>query len=71
MSAEIDWEALACRHGDKGHVVALVHIPKGCWCFPDPVQALCLQHLHKAQSMGPITIIATCLVWDDPREPQS
>jgi hypothetical protein len=70
MSEDIDWQALTCRHGDRGLVVALAHIPEGCWCFSDPVQALCLQHLMKAQSNGPISIIATCLEPDEPVETQ-
>jgi len=57
----IDWARLTCRHGDSGVVVGLYAIPKGCWCFDDPVQALCLQHAIKAQSTGPIDVIASRL----------
>jgi hypothetical protein len=65
---QIDWESLTCRHGDKNLVVALCHIPQGCWCWSDPVQALCLQHLMSAQSNGPIVILATRLEPDNPTQ---
>lgn len=60
------WNTLRCRHGGELHharapVVALVHVPGGCVCFSDPVQALCRQHLERLQDGGriPVTIIAS------------
>lgn len=59
------WDSLRCRHGGPKHharapVVAIVSVPQGCVCWPDPVQALCRQHLDRLQDGGsiPVTIVA-------------
>lgn len=48
--------AIRCRFGCADPVVAIVHVPEGCVCWPDPVQALCMAHLAKVQSPGPISV---------------
>jgi len=48
---------IKCRHNCKGAAVAIVYVPEGCNCFVDPIQALCMQHLEKIHSTGPITIL--------------
>jgi hypothetical protein len=50
-------DRLKCRFGCDSPVVGLFHVPEGCWCWPDPVQALCGQHAIKAESPGPITCL--------------
>lgn len=50
--------AVPCRFGCSDPVVAIVHAPAGCVCWSDPLQALCVHHLAKVQSSGPITIVA-------------
>jgi hypothetical protein len=45
-----------CRFGCRAPI-GIFHVPAGCICFADPVQALCMQHLVKAESCGPITCI--------------
>jgi len=47
---------LKCRFGCSSPVVAIVHAPQGCHCFPDPVQALCAQHAQSIDG-GPVTPI--------------
>jgi hypothetical protein len=47
---------LKCRFGCDDPV-GIYHMPEGCWCWPDQVQALCWQHADKAQSHGAITRI--------------
>jgi len=47
---------LRCRFGCEAPV-AIVHVPEGCICWSDPVQALCQQHLITAQSTGEIRLI--------------
>lgn len=43
-----------CRFGCE-EVIGIYSIPEGCLCFPDDKeQALCAQHLYKAESSGPI-----------------
>jgi hypothetical protein len=52
--------AVECRFsilGCRGEAVGIFHVPLGCVCWVDPVQALCAQHLEKAQSQGPITCL--------------
>jgi hypothetical protein len=39
-----DLAALTCRFGCKSPVVGVFHVPAGCVCWRDPVQALCAQH---------------------------
>lgn len=70
------WDALRCRHGGPKHharapVVAIVHVPEGCVCWPDPIQALCRQHLERLQDGGsiPVTIIAIRVDEDEVRQP--
>jgi hypothetical protein len=52
-----DLAALTCRFGCKSPVVGVFHVPAGCVCWRDPVQALCAQHANKVQSTGPITCL--------------
>lgn len=47
MTLRLDWQFLKCRHRCTHPVVGLYHAPEGCWCFPDPIQALCAQHAIK------------------------
>lgn len=35
----------------------VVHVPAGCWCWSDPIQALCGQHLLTLESVGPIDVL--------------
>lgn len=51
-----DWKDVKCRFGCDAPAV-IVHAPKGCICWRDPVQALCMQHLITAESTGPITVL--------------
>ena len=59
---KIDWEAIPCRHAPRcsSCAVGVYHIPEGCNCFPDPVQALCEQHFIKVHSTGPIRTVVSC-----------
>jgi hypothetical protein len=52
----IDWDKLKCRFGCD-NPIGIFHVPDGCICWRDPVQALCMQHFITAESTGPITII--------------
>lgn len=39
-----------CRHavaGCESPASVVVYLPDGCYCWPDPVQALCRQHLDR------------------------
>jgi hypothetical protein len=56
MLKNIDFETLKCRFGCD-NPIGIFHIPEGCVCWRDPVQALCMQHFVKAESTGPITIV--------------
>lgn len=47
-------DKLACRFSCDDPVVGIYYIPEGCWCWPDPVQALCAQHAIKVESTGEI-----------------
>lgn len=47
---------LRCRFGCEGPV-GIYHVPRGCVCWDDPVQALCPQHVVTAESAGPITAL--------------
>lgn len=51
--------ALECRFFPKcrGAPVGVFHVPEGCNCWPDPLQALCAQHAVKVHSTGPITVL--------------
>jgi hypothetical protein len=51
------WASVKCKFGCKDPVVAVVYMPEGCLCWRDPVQALCLHHLHRAQTNGPSTVL--------------
>lgn len=56
---------LKCRFGCDTPE-GLYHVPAGCICWRDPVQALCKQHEIKAESDGPITMLAVLtpeVVW--------
>lgn len=47
-------DGLKCRFECDSPVVGIYHVPEGCWCWRDPVQALCGQHAITAESTGPI-----------------
>lgn len=49
-------EQIRCRFGCDDPV-GIYHVPEGCICWRDPVQALCAQHFYKAESDGPVTLI--------------
>lgn len=53
---------IPCRFAEVGcqsPATAIYHVPKGCVCWPDPVQALCDQHQNTIESVGPaIRIVA-------------
>lgn len=55
--------AVPCRFGCDDPVVAIVHVPEGCNCWDDPLQALCVHHLMKAHSTGPIAVLADFRSW--------
>lgn len=48
---EAEIKTVLCRHG-CADPVGIYHIPEGCNCFLDPVQALCAQHFVKLHSNG-------------------
>lgn len=53
-------QELRCRfaeRGCRGAVVGVYSVPEGCACWPDPVQALCAQHLITAESSGDVTAL--------------
>jgi hypothetical protein len=53
-------EPIPCRFAEKGcqsEAAEVIYVPQGCHCWPDPVQALCEQHLITAESDGPITLV--------------
>jgi hypothetical protein len=52
-------DRVKCRFGCDAPIVGIYHVPEGCWCWRDPVQALFGQHYLKAQSKGPIR----ALIW--------
>jgi hypothetical protein len=47
---------LKCRFGCDVPV-GIFHVPEGCICWDDPVQALCAQHIVTAESTGPIVCL--------------
>lgn len=47
-----EMKAVKCRHGCVDEPIGIYHIPEGCNCFPDPIQALCAQHFVKLHSTG-------------------
>ena len=51
-----DLTQIKCRFGCDAPV-GIFHMPEGCICWRDPVQALCAQHVIKAESSGPISCI--------------
>lgn len=51
-------EKIKCRFGCN-HPIGLFHVPQGCICWTDPVQALCPQHFITAESNGPVTEIVS------------
>jgi hypothetical protein len=46
-------DGLKCRFGCDDPVTGIYHVPEGCWCWSDQLQALCDQHAIKAESTGP------------------
>lgn len=54
---QADLAPIECRFGCKSPAVGIFHVPRGCVCWRDPVQALCAQHANEAQSNGPIVCI--------------
>lgn len=47
---------IKCRFGCE-NPIGIYHVPDGCICWADPIQALCPQHLLTAESIGPIEVI--------------
>lgn len=47
---------LRCRFGCE-NPVGIYWVPKGCVCWPDQVQALCMQHFVKCESEGPVRLL--------------
>ena len=45
-----------CRYGCDEPAM-IVHVPGGCDCWKDPVQALCMQHFGQVQTCGRVNII--------------
>jgi hypothetical protein len=59
-TASLDWNKLRCRFGcdpERHPVAGLYFAPKGCWCYADHVQALCLQHSVKGQQNNEMSVI--------------
>lgn len=53
MKIVLDYEVLTnlkCRHGCSDSIVGIYYFPTGCVCSDEQVQALCLQHMKKAES---------------------
>lgn len=53
-------ELIPCRFAEKGcrsPAAEVIYVPNGCLCWPDPVQALCEQHLETVESDGPARLI--------------
>ena len=48
---------IPCRFGCRSPAVGIYYMPRGCICWPDPIQALCMQHFVTAESVGPVTLI--------------
>jgi hypothetical protein len=60
-----DLAALRCRFPTcSGAPIGIFHAPKGCFCWDDPLQALCAQHATSAH--GPLSdgwrVPITCLL---------
>lgn len=52
---------LQCRFTDDGcqsQAYAIIHVPEGCRCWPDPVHVVCRQHWMTVESQGPISVVA-------------
>lgn len=58
------FDRFKCRHGCADPVVGIYHIPEGCWCFPDQVQALCGQHAIKVEGSEPIECLMARSIWN-------
>jgi hypothetical protein len=60
MRTELDlkaWAEVECRFGCNAPPIGIFHVPEGCHCWPDTVQALCAQHAVKAESKGSMTLL--------------
>ena len=60
--ADLLMPKVPCRFAEGGcqsPARAVYYVPQGCWCWPDPVQALCPQHALSVESTGPIELIAS------------
>jgi hypothetical protein len=62
---EVILDNVPCRFGCREPAVAIVHYPKGCICWPDPVQALCLSHAIKGLQNNEGRVIASIIVSPD------
>jgi hypothetical protein len=50
---------LPCRFGCKERAALLVHYePSACLCWPDHLQALCLQHAQRGLENSPGRVVA-------------
>ncbi len=57
LRSEAELDKVKCRFGCDDLVHGIYHVPEGCHCWEDPIQALCWQHASKAESTGPITAL--------------
>lgn len=51
---------IPCRFAEIGcasPAAEIVYVPAGCICWPDPVQALCEQHLLTLETAGPTSTL--------------
>lgn len=51
---EEEIKTVRCRFGCTDMPIGIYHVPEGCICYRDPIQALCAHHFSRAQSEGHI-----------------
>lgn len=54
---------LRCRYGCAAPVVGVFHMPDGCACWPERVQALCGQHAIKVEPLGAMRPTVVSYEW--------
>lgn len=47
---------LKCRFGCDDPI-GVFHVPAGCACWRDPIQALCAQHFYKIETTEEVTCL--------------
>lgn len=52
-----------CRHGCD-NPTSLYYFDQGCACFPDQIQALCNQHIYKANPINGMEYICSLEGWN-------